>query len=159
MCEGVPLSQPSDPGTCPGGFDDPGVLQHLEVSLTTVIQHTEMISYRAVRLLVEEIQNLEKYGRDYIRSYTQCYYPVRLVEAAVVPQAGLMEMEVQHGQNGKSALGNAAHCLAVRFPKGRRRGYSFVDDIAGFEAVVDYRTYLESYLAQGLPKPPSYRPW
>jgi len=33
-----------------------------------------------VRLLVEEIQNLEKYGRDYIRSYTQCYYPVRLVE-------------------------------------------------------------------------------
>jgi len=62
------------------GFDDPGVLQHLEVSLTTVIQHTEMIGYRAVRLLVEEIQNLEKYGRDYIRSYTQCYYPVRLVE-------------------------------------------------------------------------------
>lgn len=61
-------------------FDDPNVLQHLEVSLTTIIQHTEMIGYQAVRLLVDEIEKAERFGRDYIHSFKQYYYPVRLIE-------------------------------------------------------------------------------
>lgn len=80
-------------------FDDPSILHHLEVSLTTVIQHTEMIGYRAVRLLIEEISNQEKCGRDYIRSYTQCYYPVRLIERESCRRLDSTGMEVQHGQN------------------------------------------------------------
>ena len=39
------------------------------------------------------------------------------------------------------------------FPRAVAEDYSFVDDIAGFEAVVDYGTYLESYLAQGAARP------
>lgn len=61
-------------------FDDPHVLKRLGVSLTTVVQHTEMIGYQAVRLLVEEIENLEKFGRDFIRCYTQHYFPVQLID-------------------------------------------------------------------------------
>lgn len=78
VCRATNLEIPDDLSLI--SFDDPDVLKRLGVSLTTVVQHTEIIGYQAVRLLVEEMENLEKFGSNYIRRYTQHYYPVRLIE-------------------------------------------------------------------------------
>lgn len=61
-------------------FDDLSITRLLDVPLTAVAQYSEMIGYRAVKLLVDKIeaqQNLEPGEPVY---YTQYYYPTKLVE-------------------------------------------------------------------------------
>lgn len=61
-------------------FDDLSITRLLDVPLTAVAQYSELIGYRAVRLLVEKMEAREKLESGEPLYYTQCYFPTRLVE-------------------------------------------------------------------------------
>ena len=57
-------------------FDDLSIVKMLDVSLTSVTQHTEYIGGKSVSLLIEKIENRD----DEPRLLTQYYYPTRLIQ-------------------------------------------------------------------------------
>jgi GntR family transcriptional regulator of arabinose operon len=57
-------------------FDDLSIVKMLDVSLTTITQHTEAIGAKAVSLLIDQIENCDL-EPGYL---TQYYYPTRLIE-------------------------------------------------------------------------------
>lgn len=61
-------------------FDDLSITRLLDVPLTTVAQYSEMIGYRAVRLLIDKIEASENLEVGEPMYFTQCYYPTKLVE-------------------------------------------------------------------------------
>lgn len=56
-------------------FDDLSIVQMLDVSLTTVTQSSELIGEKAVRLLLDRIQN----GRSEASFLTQHFFPTKLI--------------------------------------------------------------------------------
>lgn len=57
-------------------FDDLSIVKMLDVSLTTVTQHTELIGAKAVSLLIKQIENRDAEPRF----LTQYYYPTKLIQ-------------------------------------------------------------------------------
>lgn len=78
MCRELGLVIPDDLSMV--SFDDLSITRLLDVPLTAVAQHSEMIGYRAIKLLLEKIEIEQRLQPGEPVYYTQCYYPTKLVE-------------------------------------------------------------------------------
>ncbi len=73
VCRGLDLGIPGDLSLI--SFDDLSITKMLDIALTTVTQHLELMGAKAVQLLIEQIENQNKTPRF----LTQHYYPTELV--------------------------------------------------------------------------------
>lgn len=78
MCRELGVVIPDDLSIV--SFDDLSITRLLDVPLTAVAQYSEMIGYRAVKLLLEKIEIQQRLEPGEPVYFTQYYYPTKLVE-------------------------------------------------------------------------------